>query len=135
MGSFADYLEDKVLDYVFSKAAFTPAATLYLGLSTTTITDAGGNITEPSGNNYSRVAITNNDTNFPASSGGAKANGAALSFPQASGAWGDIIDFFLTDAETGAGNIYGFGTLTTHKDVTAGDTLSFAIGDLDITLG
>lgn len=133
MGSFADYLEDKVLDYVFSVASFTPAATLYVGLSTTTITDAGGNITEPSGNNYSRVVVTNNATNFPASSGGAKANGIAFTFPVPSGSWGACIDFFISDAASG-GNIYGYGTLTTPQSPASGNTVEFPIGDLDITL-
>lgn len=133
MGSFTDYLENRVLDHIFGATASTAPATLYVGLSTTTITDAGGNITEPSGNGYARVAVTNNSTNFPAASGGAKANGTAITFPQASGSWGTVIDFFISDASS-AGNIYGYGTLTVSKAVTSGDTLSFAIGDLDITL-
>ena len=133
MGSFADYLENKVLDYVFNGTAFTPATPLYVGLSTTTITDAGGNITEPVGNNYSRVSVAKNTTNWPVSSGGAIANGVAITFPTASGSWGTVIDFFLSDASSG-GNIYGYGTLTVSKAVTSGDTVSFAIGDLDITL-
>lgn len=134
MGSFADFLENKLLDHAFGGSDYTRAATLYIGLSTTTITDAGGNITEPSGNNYSRVSVTNNSTNFPAASGGAKSNGTAITFPQASGSWGTVTDFFISDASSG-GNILGYGALTTSKAVTNGDTVSFAIGDLDITLG
>lgn len=135
MGSFADYAEAKILDYVFSTAAFTPAATLYFGLSTTTVSDAGGNITEPSGNAYARVAVTNNATNFPAASVGAgsKGNGVAITFPQASGSWGTVTDFFISDASS-AGNIYGYGVLGTAKTVTNGDTVQFAINGLTITL-
>lgn len=133
MGSFTDYLENRTLDHFFGGVASTPPATLYVGLSTSTITDAGGNITEPSGNGYARVAVTNNATNFPAASGGAKSNGTAITFPQASGSWGTVIDFFIADASSG-GNILGYGTLTVSKAVTSGDTLSFAIGELDITL-
>lgn len=133
MGSFADYLENELLDHAFGAALFTPAGTLYVGLSTTAINDAGGNITEPSGNNYARVAVTNNATNFPAASGGAKSNGLAITFPQASGAWGTVTHFFISDAPSG-GNIYCWGALTASKEVTTGDTLSFAVGDLDITL-
>lgn len=133
MGSFADYLEDKVLDYVFSKAAFTPAATLYIGLSTTTITDAGGNITEPIGGSYARVAVTNNAINFPASSGGAKSNGVDIVFEIPTGNWGEVTDFFISDAVSG-GNIYGYGALTTPQTIGAGNIVTFAAGDLDITL-
>ncbi len=133
MGSFTDYLENRVLNHFFGGTASTAPTPLYLGLSTTTIADDGSNITEPSGNNYSRVSITNNSTNWPNASGGAKANGVAFDFPQASGSWGTVIDFFLSDASSG-GNIYAYGTLTVAKAVSSGDTLSFAIGELDITL-
>lgn len=133
MGSFADYLENEVLDHVFGNAAFSPATPLYVGLSTTTITDAGGNITEPSGNNYSRVSVTNNATNFPAAAAGAKANGTAFTFPVPSGAWGSCIDFFISDAASG-GNIYCYGTLDTAQSPVSGNTVEFPIGDLDITL-
>lgn len=133
MGSFADFLENELLDHVFGAATFTAGATLYVGLSTTTVSDAGGNITEPSGNAYARVAVTNNATNFPAASGGAKANGTAVTFPQASGSWGTVTDVFISDASSG-GNIYAYGALTVSKAITSGDTAQFAIGDLDITL-
>lgn len=133
MGSFVDYLENRALDHFFGGAASTPPATLYVGLSTTTITDAGGNITEPSGNNYSRVAVTNNSTNFPNASGGAKSNGTAITFPTASGPWGTVTDFFLSDNSSG-GNIYVAGALTASKAVGTSDTVSFAVGDFDLAL-
>lgn len=133
MGSFADYLEDELLDHVFGAASFSAPATLYIGLSTTTITDAGGNITEPSGNGYARVAVTNNATNFPAASGGAKANGTDIAFPEATGSWGTVIDFFIADASSG-GNILAYGTLTASKTVDTNDIVEFQTGDLDITL-
>lgn len=133
MGSFADYLENKLLDLVFGAVAFSAPATTYIGLSTTTITDAGGNITEPSGNAYARVAVTNNATNWPAASAGSKANGAAINFAQASGSWGTLTDFFVGDAAS-AGNILAYGALSASKAIGNGDTASFAIGDIVITL-
>ena len=132
-GSFADYLENKLLDLVFGATAFSAPATLYVGLSTTTITDAGGNITEPSGNAYARVAVTNNTTNWPAASAGSKSNGTAITFAQATGSWGTITDFFIADAAA-AGNIIAYGVLTASKAIGNGDTASFAIGDIVITL-
>jgi len=133
MGSFADYLENALLDHAFGGGDFTRPATVYVGLSTSTITDAGGNITEPSGNAYARVAVTNNSTNFPSASGGAKANGAAITFPAATGSWGTVTDFFISDASSG-GNIMGYGALTTAKAITTGDVASFAVGELDLAL-
>jgi len=133
MGSFTDYTENKVLDEIFGAVAFAAPATLYIGLSTTTITDAGGSITEPVGNGYARSAVTNNATNFPAASGGSKSNGTDITFAQATGAQGTILDFFVADTITG-GNILAYGTLTASKAITSGDTAKFASGSLTITL-
>ena len=86
MGSYADYLENKILDHVFGAVTYTPPATLYFGLSTTTIADAGTGITEPVGNGYARKGVTNNTTNFPSASGGAKTNGADITWTSMPGA-------------------------------------------------
>lgn len=131
-GSFSNYLELELLDHVFGAAAYSAPATLYVALFTATPSDAGGG-TEVSGNNYSRVSVTNNSTNFPAASSGAKSNGAAITFPQASGSWGVVTQFGIFDAST-SGNLLVWGDLTASKTVDSGDTVSFAIGDLDITL-
>jgi hypothetical protein len=133
MGSFADYLENKVLDHVFGGPDYTRPATLYIGLSTTTITDAGGNITEPSGGSYARVAKTNDATNFPAASGGSKSNGTDIDFGTATGDWGTVTDFFIADASTG-GNILGYGALAVANHVVNGNLVTFPAGDLDITM-
>lgn len=128
-GSFADYLENKALDYIFSNTAFSPAATLYMGLSTTTIADAGTGITEPVGNAYARVAITNNAANFPAAVAGAKSNGADVNFPTPTGAWGTVTDFFLSDAASG-GNIYTRGVLNVANPIVSGNIVKFPAGSL-----
>jgi len=133
MGSFSDYLENELLDHVFGASAYTAPGTLYVGLSTTDPTDPGTGITEPAGGSYARVAVTNNLTNWPAAVGGAKANGTAITFPTATGSWGTVGWFFLADAAT-AGNVLGHAALTASKTIDSGDTASFAIGDLDITL-
>lgn len=131
--SFADFLENELLDHVWGNAAFAPADPLYIGLSTTTPNDDGTNITEPVGGSYARVSVVNNLTNWPVAVGGAKANGVAVDFPTATGSWGTVTYFFISDAASG-GNIYGSGQLTVAKTIDSGDTASFAIGDLDITL-
>ena len=133
MGSFTEDLSNELLDHVFGNAAFTADSTLYVALSTTTITDTGGNMTEPSGGSYARVAVTNNATNFPAASSGAKANGTAITFATATASWGTVIDFAIMSALT-SGTMRGYGTLTASKTIDSGDTASFAIGELDITL-
>ena len=92
-GSKFNFLELKALDWILGAFSYTVPTTLYLALYTTAPTSAGGGV-EVSGGSYARVAITNNSTNWPASSGGGpgtKANGAAFTFPTASAAWGTIV--------------------------------------------
>lgn len=132
MGSFADFLENELLDHVFGAAAYTAPVTLFIGLSTTPIADDGTGITEP-GNGYARVAVTNNLANFPAAVAGAKSNGASILFPPATGSWGTITDFFISDA-AGAGNILASGLISAATPVSSGETIEFAAGDLDLTL-
>lgn len=131
-GSFSDFLELEVLDHVFGAAAYTAPATLYVAAYTAAPTDAGGG-TEATGGAYARVAVTNNATNFPAASAGAKSNGTTITFPTATASWGTILAAALLDAAT-AGNFLGWCDLTVSKAVGSGDTLQFAVGDLDITL-
>ncbi len=132
-GSFNDFLEDELLDHVFGAAAYTAPATLYVALYTVAPSDTGGG-TEVTGGSYARVAVTNNATNFPAASGGAKSNGTVITFPTATANWGTVVAFAILDAATN-GNFLCWADLTTSKAVNSGDTASFAVGDLDITLG
>ena len=133
MGSLGNFLENELLDHVWGNAAYSAPATIYVGLSTADPLDDGSGIAEPAGGSYARVAVTNNATNWPAASGGAKSNGTAVTFPKATAGWGVVTHFFCSDLATG-GNMLGHGSLTASKTVDSGDTISFPIGDLDITL-
>jgi hypothetical protein len=135
-GSFSDYLENAVLDFVFGDGAFTSPATVYISLFTVAPTDAGGGTEVPTAtwSNYSRVDYTNNATNFPAASGGAKSNGTAISFGAATSSGPvTVVAVGIHDADT-AGNLLAWADLTTNKTVNNGDSPSFAIGELEITL-
>ena len=131
--SFTDFLENELLDHVFAGASYTPPATLYVGLSTTVPNDAGGGFTEPVGFSYARVAKTNNLTNWPAAVGGAKANGTAITFPQATGSWGTIVYAALFDAPSG-GNMLGYGALGASRTIGNAEVLEIPVSDLTITL-
>ena len=130
-GSKSDYLELELLDHVLGGGDYSRPATVYVALYTVAPTDAGGG-TEVSGGSYARVAVTNNDTNFPAASGGAKANGTEITFPTATDDWGECVAFAILDAASD-GNFLYWGDLTTSKTVNNGDTAKFAVGDLDVT--
>lgn len=121
-GSFSDYTEAKLLDYLFSGAAFTPPATLYVALYTTQPTDAGGGV-EVTGGAYARVAVTNNNTNFPAATGTSptvKNNGTVFTFTTATANWGTVTAWGLFDASS-AGNLIAWSRLLFNPKVVTAD--------------
>lgn len=130
MGSFSDYLENKILDHVVGKTAYA-MPTVYVAASTADPLDAASGIAEPVGGSYARVATSG--ATWAAAAAGATSNAAAITFPTATGAWGTITHFALFDAPTG-GNMLGHGILAVARAITTGDTLQFPIGDLDVTL-
>lgn len=138
MAGLTDTFEQKVLDHVFTDPTWTPPTTLYLGLSSTTPTEAGGNVTEPSGGAYARVATTAAD--WSAASGSApavKTNTATFTFPLATADWvagANLTHFTLHDAIT-AGNVIAWGALGTPKPVLNGDTPSFGAGAIVMQAG
>jgi len=133
MGSFSNYLEDKILDQIVGKTDYT-MPTAYIALSTADPTDDGSGMAEPSGNGYARVSTSGSDWN--ASSGGSISNANDITFPEASGDWGTITHFAIFDAAT-SGNMLAHGSLGTSKQIQDGDTAKFpggTPGDIVITL-
>lgn len=128
MSALSDYLENEIADHILGGGDYTRPATVYIALFTAAPSDAGGG-TEVSGTGYARVSVTNNATNWPAASIGAKANGTAITFPAAGASWGTATHFGIFDASSG-GNLLFHGALTTSKSIGIGDTPSFAIGAL-----
>lgn len=129
--SKSDALENALLDHVLGGGDYTRPANVYLALYTVAPTDSGGG-TEVSGGDYARAAVVNNATNWPAASGGVKQNGTAITFPEATAAWGTIVAVGLFDAASGGSLLY-WSNLTTPKVVDAGDTARFPIGSIQIT--
>ena|SRR2546429_408238 len=141
--SFSNVYQKKVLDLIWSNTAFTVSGTYYFGLASATIAtaDTGLTVVEPVTTNtaYARVAYTNNATNWPAATVvnqiGQKQNATAINFPQCTTNWGQVTYFFMADTPTvGTGSIVGFGALTTAKTVSSGDSASFSINSVTITL-
>ena len=126
MSSFSDYLEDAVLNYVFRNTGTPTSASVYLALFTTTPSDTGGGV-EVSGSGYARQAPA-----FDAPSGGAITNTAAESFTASGGSFGTVVAIGIFDALTG-GNMIAWGGITSAT-IGDGDTLTFPIGDIDISL-
>ncbi len=126
-GGYFDYLVHKLLDHVFKTASYTPATNLYMALSTTTPADNGTNVTEPSGNNYSRK----NFNTWNAAASGATDNNGAITMATPSGSWGTITYGALYDAST-TGNPLMYGSIT-GTAITTGNILEWASGAYDVT--
>lgn len=128
--SFADYLENKLLDHITGKAAYT-MPTCYVGLSTADPGDGGATLAEPSGNGYARVQTSASDWN--AASAGSATNAAVITFPAATGDWGTITHVCLFDAASG-GNLLASGTLDASQVISVDQIPRFDIGTLTVSL-
>lgn len=139
--SFTQRTAQALLNSLFGKTsnfgALGTAPTIYVALSSTTPTETGGNVTEPSSGAYARVATAAADWNAATNADPSVIDNAnAIAFPTATGDWlagADLTHFVLYDASS-AGNALAWGALGTAKPVLNGDTPSFAAGALDVTL-
>lgn len=128
--SLTDAFEVRTLNWLFTAGAVTRPTAWFLGLSTTTPTDAGGNFTPPAAG-YARVAAT-----FAAGSDGGGnyvANTSVIEFPESTAAWGDLTYGGIFDALT-AGNLIDYGPLrdsagvVTPINVSIGQIVRIPIG-------
>jgi hypothetical protein len=131
----SDYLENQLLDHLLGRTTYTAPATVYVGLWSVALSDAstGSTAGEVSGGGYSRVAVTNDTNQWPAASGGLKANASSVVFPSATSNWGTVRTVAILDAPS-AGNLLFFATPAPVVSVAALDTLIFSPGDLSLRL-
>ncbi len=132
MGSLSDFAENALLKHLLLEAAYTPAATLYLGFSTADPTDAAtgaaANEVANSGS-YARTAIA-----FAAAASRAIAQTGAVVMPLATGSWGTVTHWFIADTATyGAGNVVAHGAFTTSFAVVAGNQRTVASGQVVVS--
>jgi hypothetical protein len=130
MAAKSDFLRNAMLNLLYGATSFTPLTTVYVALFTGAPTAIALGA-EVSGGGYTRVAVVNNATNFPAAVLGVKTNGTTILFPTATQPWGTLVAFALFDAPTG-GNMLHFGTLPSIV-VGMGATPGFSAGELSIT--
>ncbi len=130
---FTNYAINKILNYYFGSTSGSPPATYYFGLSTTTISSSGSNITEPTSGSYARAAAVNDKTFWNTSTTQAIKNSASLSFPQAYAAWGTVLAVFASDAPT-SGSVWWYYNLPTGVAAQNMATLSFSASAINVTL-
>lgn len=129
MANLSDWAEKAMLDWLMGGADPVRPAGRFVALFTSAPNDAGGG-TEVSGNGYARQAIAST----PATSGaGLTENSAAITFTAAGGGFGTVTHMGIFSAAT-SGNLLWHGALTASKTIADGDSLTFAAGDIDMTL-
>jgi len=141
----SDYLENKLIDFVFRGQTFTPPATLYIALFTTADNDAGSARVEVSGGSYARVAVTSSLTNWAGTQGagttvasngtsGTTSNNSAITFASPTANWGTVQGMGIFDALSG-GNELWYGTFATPKTVNNLDAApSFSAAALSVQI-
>lgn len=129
MSALSDYAEKLALDWMMTTGAATRPTAWYVALYTAAPSDAGGG-TEVAGNGYSRQAATFAAASSP---GGTTNNTGALSYTASGGDWGTVTHLGIFTAATG-GNLLWYGSLSAPRIVNDGDTLSFAVGAVALTL-
>lgn len=153
-GNLSDYAEEKILLSSVGKTASSwPPTDVWIALYSVTPGDATAG-TEITGTGYARVKVTssttttgsvfgsyltgqikNNNTQNATSAGlgTAGAGTGTITFPQATASWGTVNGVALVTAST-AGSVIWYGDLSSPKTVNSGDTVSFAAGDLVLSL-
>lgn len=130
--SFSDYWEDKILDHIFGKAAYTAPAHIYVAASLADPGESGTELAEPSGGSYTRVET--DPVDWSAAAEGQIENTATIVFPTPTADWGVITHIALFDAATG-GNFLARGQLPTVQNIYYGGApLEVSASGLAVTL-
>ncbi len=123
MSAASNYLENKIFDHVFRNTSYTPPATLYLALFTSTATaaelEAGTLTNEVTGGSYARQTVT-----FSAPSNGSAGNSGTVTFPTATAGWGTIRYVAVMDALT-TGNVLWYAQLSSDVTINTSNTFQF----------
>jgi hypothetical protein len=133
-GAWSTYLANAMLDKTFRAQTYNQPAT-YVGLTTTVCSDSAAG-TEASGGSYARVLVNKVGGGSPAwaaISGGATSNAQAIAFAAATASWGTVVAAALFDASSG-GNLLCYDNAMGDNAVASGDSVTFPIGDFDISV-
>jgi flagellar basal body rod protein FlgC len=120
-----DVIENQLLDALFGNASFSVTGDIKLALMTTNGNDASAG-TEVTGGSYARQTVV-----FDTAAAGATDNTTAISFTGMPAV--TVVGIEIYDS-AGSPKRLMYGPLTTPRTVTAGDTVQFAIGAIDVTL-
>lgn len=129
IGIVSDYLEKKLLDYIFRGKPFPSPQNIYIGLFSTPVGDNAQG-TEVDAISYSRKKIT---SSFNGASLGTVVNKNPIFFPTAFSEWGECSHVGIFDSLVG-GNLLFYSSFINPQNIRTGDTFSFLSGEFDISL-
>jgi hypothetical protein len=129
MAALSDYAEKLLLDFLMTTGSATRPTNWYVALYTAAPSDSGGG-TEVSAGAYTRQSVTFDAASSP---GGTTSNSNEVSFTASGGDYGTVTHMGIFDAAS-SGNLLWHGALTASKTVADGDTLTFAVGNIDLTM-
>lgn len=129
MAALSDYAEKLLLDFLMTSGTATRPTAWYVALYTAAPSDSGGG-TEVSTGGYARQSVAFNAASSP---GGTTSNSGEVSFTATGADYGTVTHMGIFDASSG-GNLLWHGALTASKTVADGDTLTFAVGNIDLTM-
>jgi len=129
MAALSDYAEKLLLDFLMTTGTATRPTNWYVALFTAAPNDAGGG-TEVSAGGYARQSVA---FSAAASPGGTTSNSGEVSYTASGGDYGTVTHMGIFDASS-SGNLLWHGALTASKAVADGDTLTFAVGNIDLTM-
>lgn len=123
------YFMNLVAGNVFQTATSPSIPTAYyIGLSTTTPTITGTNVTEPSASaGYARIQLTS----LSAPNNGVVTNSQAINFNESTASWGTVTHFVIYDAAT-SGNLLMYGILSKSRSVDTATVVTIKEGYLTL---
>jgi hypothetical protein len=147
----SDWLENRLIDFIFRAQPYTLPDNLYVALYATPIADdfgaAGASPPEElSGEGYARAVIPRSPLAWAGTQGvgfteptepswgttGRTSNNVPIQFPAATGDWGTALWWAIHDAPTG-GNMLYYGELLYPRTIYPGDVpVSFGPGDMAV---
>ena len=129
MAALSDYAEKLLLDWMMTSGSATRPTAWYVALYTAAPSDSGGG-TEVSTGGYARQSVALSAASSP---GGTTSNSGEVSFTASGADYGTVTHMGIFDAAS-SGNLLWHGALTASKTVADGDTLTFAVGNIDLTM-
>ena len=132
MSEASDYVENQILNCYLNQTNITAPTNIYVGLHTADPTDAGSGA-EVSGNNYSRIEITDKFGTASGTGGSVSSNADITGFTATGGDWGTITHIGIYDAST-SGNLLFHTALDSSATVNDGDSFQISAGNLTVNV-